>query len=183
MRLTWPQLGSLLLLVAVVTGSLALAYAPDATGAGPETTPTPTATPEPSGPEWTDERLAALERELATDLNEWRSARSLSTLDRSERLDEVATGHAEFLASEQRGGHTGRDNTTAPDRVGECYSGEVVAHGLSRGENPGAVSSEVIRGFEDSPPHRDILLNSHETMGVAVEVGDDGRLYVVIDFC
>jgi uncharacterized protein YkwD len=184
MRLTGPQLGSLLLLVAVVAGGAAVGYAPDGTAADTGETPTPMADPDPVEPEWSDERLAELERELATDLNEWRSARGLSTLNRSEPLDEVARGHAKFIATEQTGSHTGEGSTDPSERVGECFSGEVITHGHREGSATSSeVASSFIQNFAQSEPHREILLDSHERIGVGVEVGDDGRLYVVIDFC
>lgn len=138
----------------------------------------------PYSKSWSSEQREALRNSVQRRINEYRQERELPTVDPSAGLRDTAKRHGEYLIRSGQTQHLGQGGSSPDDRVGSCYSGEVIASVHTKTDVT-ATARAAVRLFINSPPHREILLDdSHRQMGVGVGVSDNGELLkVVVDFC
>jgi len=165
----------------------ALGAAP-ATGTptSPAPTPSPSPSPEPEPepepapePEPVDE-ITALEDEVTRLTNRERIAAECGELRTDERLRTAARAHSQDMAANDYFDHDGQDGRSPFDRMRDAGhpapTGENIAYGYP---TPAA----VMAGWMGSDGHRENLLTcAHQTIGVGLAYGPDGRAYWTQDF-
>jgi uncharacterized protein YkwD len=155
---------------------------PPAPTASPSPSPEPEPEPEPEPapePEPVDE-ITALEDEVTRLTNRERIAANCEELRTDERLRTAARGHSQDMAANNYFDHNGLDGRSPFDRMRDAGhpdpTGENIAHGYP---TPAA----VMAGWMGSDGHRENLLTcEHQTIGVGLAYGPDGRPYWTQDF-
>jgi uncharacterized protein YkwD len=103
--------------------------------------------------------IAEMEAEIRQRINEIRQQHGLNELQNNERLAQVARDYSQTMARKNFFSHTGRDGSTPAQRVragGINYL--LVGENLFRGRNiPNPVSVSV-KGWMNSPGHRENIL-------------------------
>ena len=160
-----PRAGAGLLLGALL---LAPSLAPPARGA--EATDRPAAESDSAAAERESARAAALEA-----IQRARRRAGLPELARHAALERAAQAQSDALAANGDFSHRGRDGRGPAERVEEAgYGplsavGEALAHGMEAPEL-------VVERWLESPPHREILLDSHfSEIGLGVAAVRGGR--------
>jgi uncharacterized protein YkwD len=152
------------------TAAPAVAIVPRRTAAAPAASTAAPAPAEPLAPAATTGRLdLAAAADFAARTNSLRASLGLGALSRNGQLDALAAGWARELATSGRLRHS-----TIPDRV--------VASGWgTAGENVGVGGSvaSVHNALVNSPGHyANLAGETYTAFGIAVVIGDDGRLWV-----
>lgn len=143
--------------------------------------------------------VAAVEQAIETEVNELRVANNLSTLTHDDRLYVAAFNHSHRMQNEDFVGHVWPDGTTPQDRANHaganCSTGENVAltwfdrpvrteSGTERYENESALATALVNQWSDSPSHYENLISpTYDRHAVAIEVSDDGAVWVTHKFC
>lgn len=121
-------------------------------------------------------------------VNAAREERGLPPFARSERLDHVAAYHSSDMARNNYFAHTSPSGETMSDRYRrfgiDCAGGEnIFKLSSSFGVGPEGVARRAVRGWMNSPGHREnILRGRFSAEGIGV-VYDGGEVYVTQNFC
>ena len=108
----------------------------------------------------TDSQAAgSLEGSLLGRINRARQASGLRILRVSSGLRQAATAHARWLARSGSFTHSSADGSSPATRIKRYYRGSVVGETLVWG-SPSISADEALRRWLESPPHRDVLLDS-----------------------
>ena len=106
------------------------------------------------------------EQELVAYINDWRASNGKPALRMSQTVGAAARHHAVDMANQDYFDHTGRDGSSAGDRMEahgypyDAFWGETIA-----GSASGAL--DAFNQFKNSPGHNDIMLNAaYTTIGV-----------------
>lgn len=123
--------------------------------------------------------IEKFEQECFQEINRQRAARGLKLLEFSKELLPIARSHSQRMAEDRFFSHTDMEGRTVRQRVSEAgirwsTLGENLAY--SNGYiNPVAAS---MRGWMDSPGHRDNILDSNfNRTAVGVWISDNGTVY------
>jgi uncharacterized protein YkwD len=143
--------------------------------APPAPVPQPPPTPQPAPPQVAP---VTFEQRVADLINVERTTRGLSALAFDEKLILAARAHSQDMADKKFFSHTGSDGSDPGDRIaaqGYAWTtyGENIAAGYTTPEN-------VVKGWMDSPGHRDNILNSDMTelgVGYIVKSGSPFTYY------
>lgn len=142
----------------------------------------------------------AVERTVATEVNEFRTREATGRVVYSSGLAEIARYHSEDMARQNYTGHVGPDGETVADRFErfdyDCGSpSELIlytqynqpfetADGTMRFTNESQLATGIIELWLRSPPHREALLSeSWASIGVGVQLTDENRVYVTLNAC
>lgn len=146
---------------------------------------------------------------IHTEVNEQRATHGLDRVIFDEDLHEPAAYHSEQMATRDFFAHESPEGDTFRERYeqfGYDCSVEIDENTRSRGgENlamtyydqpvetgdgvveytsPEALAEGVVDGWMNSPEHRDNILTEHwERQAIAIDVAEDGALYVTQNFC
>lgn len=156
-----------------------------------------TPTPPSRGPR-EDIDVARLQRLLLAELNEFRAPRASPVLE-DPRLSLVARNKSHHMATEGYFGHEGPDGKDVSDRLNEAEFSclketdtllrtywKTPIRGLSGGTltNESSLAEYVVASFANSPPNREILVDSaYDIVGIGVYVTENGTVYVTFLFC
>ncbi len=90
--------------------------------------------------------------------NQFRSKNGLAPLTLNSKLSEAAQTHSRNMATQDFFSHTGKDGTSAGDRVSKVgYDWRTVAENIAAGQR---TPSEVVNAWINSPGHRANMLNT-----------------------
>lgn len=139
----------------------------------------------------TDDRLneTRVERLVAAEANERRTARGLEPVAYDPALAEVAAAHSRDMHERDYFAHEGPDGQGVADRYDrfgiDCHGGENIyytgAGGLAASER--VLADHLVREWMNSPPHRETLLRERYTrQGIGIVIADGG-VYATQDFC
>lgn len=123
-------------------------------------------------PPLTDEHIRDIVAAIVQQTNALREKSGAARLEINRSLEDAAQDYAELMASENRFGHTvdGRapaERVTAQDYEA-CLIAENIAYRWGSSE-PVQFARDVVKGWQDSAPHRRNLLNPHlAEIGVGV---------------
>ncbi|MFL5328644.1 MAG: CAP domain-containing protein [Gemmataceae bacterium] len=140
-------------------------------------------------PLWADKPKDSPAQEIVRLTNEFRKAEKLAELKTSDALMKIAQAHADNMArqdkygDDDKNGHVldGKDMKDRIEAAGYKFRmiGENVAMSLGH-KDPVSVT---MKGWKDSPHHRENMLNKEFTeMGAGVAQGKSGRWYFVQEF-
>jgi uncharacterized protein YkwD len=143
---------------------------------GPGATPPPDADDEPEPVA----EPAGFSAELVEEHNRIRAEAKLSSLSPSRRLQEAAGDHARDMADRRKMSHRGSDGSTPSSRIlAKGYRmrrcGENVAFG------PRTVEA-VMKGWMNSPTHKDNILGNFSQIGAAYATARDGTAFWCVTF-
>jgi uncharacterized protein YkwD len=90
--------------------------------------------------------------------NNFRAKNGLAPLTLNSKLSEAAQTHSQNMAVQDFFSHTGKDGSSAGDRVSKTgYDWRTVAENIAAGQRTPA---EVVQAWIDSPGHRENMLNT-----------------------
>lgn len=184
MRWTVENVGLILLFLVFASAAVAGVMQGPVEGPEPIERGFPDQSPEREGKAWSDSQRDRLAQAVVFEVNDFRERNGRFAVNRSDRLRGVATDHAEYLNNTGDTAHVGANDSTPEERVGQCFSGEVVT--ASRTQTTiAATAQSAVQKFIESRPHREILLErEHSVIGVGVAAEENGeKLRVVVDFC
>ncbi|MFI5040522.1 MAG: CAP domain-containing protein [Acidimicrobiales bacterium] len=115
---------------------------------------------------------APQETALATLLNQDRATHGLPPLPLDQRLTAIARRWSDHLMTAHGLSHNPALTSQVP--AGWLAIGENVAMGWD--------APSIEQTFMNSPVHRDNILGDYTSVGVGVDVGSDGALWVTVDF-
>jgi uncharacterized protein YkwD len=123
---------------------------------------------------------AGFSAELVAEHNRIRAEAKLPSLSPSRRLQEAALDHARDMADRRKMSHTGSDDSTPSSRIlARGYRmrrcGENVAFG------PRTVAA-VMKGWMNSPAHKDNILGNFSQIGAAYATARDGTAFWCVTF-
>lgn len=131
---------------------------------------TPTQTPSTSGTVAQSAEIAQMEAAIRQQINEIRQERDRVPLENNERLAEVARNYSRQMAEENFFSHVDPKGVTPAQRVragGIIYV--MVGENLFKGRNLPQPVEYAVRGWVDSPGHRDNLLQpDYRETGVGI---------------
>jgi uncharacterized protein YkwD len=124
----------------------------------------------------TDAMLA----ELTTAHNKERKLKDLPPLTLSEKLCKSAAAQVADMAEHQSMDHKGSDGSTVAVRVKrQGYVFVAVAENIARGQK---TVDEVMKGWMNSPGHRDNILGDYGELGAARREDQEGVVYWCVNF-
>ncbi len=129
--------------------------------------------------------MAAVQRAIVDQTNEFRKSNQLDAVQRDEHLMQAAKDFAEFMARTGKYGHRANGMTPAQRAEAAGYDYCVVRENIAYRMNTGDVTADslievFVQGWIDSPPHRENMLADYIThTGVAVATTDDVTYYAV----
>jgi uncharacterized protein YkwD len=132
----------------------------------PRTRPAPSRAPQPSVPV----DLNTLEMRITQRVNDVRSSNGKGTLHHNVRLAEVARDYSRRMAEENFFAHTAPDGSTLGQRVSQNgIHYRLVGENLFMGRRLSSPVDSAVKGWLDSPGHRDnMLTDSFTQTGVGV---------------
>lgn len=145
-----------------------------------EQEPSP-ATPEATQSDQTDDLIHE-------QINEVRTGRGRSPLDRSPKLDDVAQHHSDDMAENDYFSHTSPTGESLSDRYSQfgigCQGGEnIFKYRASFGVGPETVANRAVESWMGSPGHRENILRVRfSSEGIGVTYAGD-TVYVTQNFC
>ncbi len=114
------------------------------------------------------------EAEILTHTNQFRKSRGMSPLIMNESLNAIAEKHSRNMASGKTAfGHQGFSDRSrqASARIdGVRKFAENVAYGAMSGK-------EAVKGWKDSPGHRQNMLGKYKYIGIGVAKDKRGRIF------
>ena len=121
----------------------------------PDPTPDPDPSPDPDpGPDF-----GAFEREVLKLTNEFRQQNGRDPLNLDAKLNEAAESHSRNMAQQDFFSHTGRDGSSAGDRIEDAgYDWRAWAENIAAGQ---PTPQDVMNGWINSPGHRANLLDAN----------------------
>lgn len=130
--------------------------------------------------------LEQAEKQIIARTNRFRQEHDLEPVERNSELDAAAEYFAQFMARTDKYGHRA-DGSTPSERAEEhgydyCIVAENIAMQYSSaGFGTKELARKFVRGWIESPKHRENMLNPNVTeIGVAIAQSDDsGRYYAV----
>lgn len=129
--------------------------------------------------------IAAVQRAIVDQTNDFRKSNQLDAVQRDEHLMQAAKNFAEFMARTGKYGHRADGMTPAQRAEAAGYDYCVVRENIAYRTNTGDVTADslielFVQGWIDSPPHRENMLADYIThTGVAVATTDDVTYYAV----
>ena len=121
-------------------------------------TSTPSAAPVPL-PTPTPDNVQSLLDQVVALTNDFRRQNGLAPLTINTRLNAAAQKHSENMALQDFFGHTGKDGSSASDRMTAAgYTWSMAAENIAAGY---ANATDVVQGWINSPGHRANLLNAN----------------------
>ena len=129
--------------------------------------------------------IAAVQRAIVEQTNEFRKSNELDAVQRNEHLMQAAKDFAEFMARTGKYGHRANGMTPAQRAEAAGYDYCVVRENIAYRTNTGEVTADslievFVQGWIDSPPHRENMLADYIThTGVAVATTDGVTYYAV----
>lgn len=141
--------------------------------------PVPPDEPEPNG--ISVRPITAEEQQLVNAHNEYRKQQGLGILTLNNRVVSAAQGHADWMATNDKMSHTGKNGSTLGARLKQAgyrysYAGENIAKGYNS-------VFTVMQGWRNSTGHRLNMLNkNYQHIGVAVVKSKTGKRYWCVDF-
>lgn len=122
------------------------------------------------------------EQEIHDGVNDVRVDRHLGSLTTSAELARVARAHAEDMAKQGYLSHVNREglNPLERTRAAGVAGFRLLAENIGATNIPGDRVAEVVRGWMNSPIHRENVLNpAFNTTGVGIAVSPSGTTIVV----
>ncbi len=118
--------------------------------------------------------------QIIAEHNRIRSEAKLPKLTVSTKLQAAAERHARDMAAQGKMSHTGSDDTAPADRIKAAgyrfrRCGENVAVGQFSVER-------LMKGWMDSPTHKDNILGSFSQIGAACATAENGKRYWCVTF-
>ncbi len=96
--------------------------------------------------------------EVVSLTNQFRATNGLAPLTLNSKLSEAAQTHSQNMATQDFFSHTGKDGSSAGDRVSKTgYDWRTVAENIAAGQS---TPSEVVNSWINSPGHRLNILNT-----------------------
>jgi uncharacterized protein YkwD len=129
---------------------------------------------------------ADVARQIAEQANEFRRAQGRGKLATNKPLTAAAKEFATYMAREHRYGHTADDRTPAERAEAQDYDYCIVLENIAyqfstRGFTPEVLSARNSKGWEESPEHRENLLDPDVTeIGVGVAQSVDTGYYFAV---
>jgi uncharacterized protein YkwD len=122
--------------------------------------------------------ILAKERFILTEINRVRSNRGLPELKVNGELQEIARRHSSDMASSGYFSHTDQTGRGLKERLGQAQRTPFVAgENLHRNDFPDS-AREAIRGWIQSPGHRQNILNgNYSETGIGVAVDSRGLVF------
>ena len=127
-----------------------------------------------------DPRAAGLVRAVFAAHNRERAEAKLPALSLDSKLTDAARLHASDMASHDKMSHEGSDGSTPSERIKRQG-----AHPLNDGENVASgypTVDKLMRGWMESPPHRENILGKFSQVGIAVAWSEDDTPYWCVNF-
>jgi uncharacterized protein YkwD len=112
--------------------------------------------------------------------NRLRADARLPALATSPKLQEAARQHARDMAARGKMSHSGRDGSSAIDRImAQGYQYRRAGENIAAGH---FTIDELMQGWMKSPPHKRNILGSFSQIGVAYATAENGKRYWCVTF-
>jgi uncharacterized protein YkwD len=122
----------------------------------------------------------ALLRAIVEAHNRERAAKKLPPLSVEPKLALVAQGHASDMAFHQKMTHDGSDGSSPFDRIKRSgYNYKTAAENVAEGWR---TVDQLMKGWMNSPRHRDNILGNFSQIGIALARDEDGKPYYSAEF-